>query len=314
MGGDGSTILEVDGSGAASNWCVYNRDCVYGIGTNANQLNVYGKGTAGINFQVSNVSNAMVIDSNGRVGIGTTSPSAPLEISAGNTQSPLTNGLYVYNSTNVANRDAIIAAQVAGSSGGDAYISLDVKNEYGWSIGLDNDDSNKLKISGDYDSLTAATRMVIDNTGKVGIGTTSPTQLLEVNGVVKASAFQGDGSGLTGISAGKWSDATGGINYTGGKVGIGKSSPSEMLEVNGSVKASSFKKSDGTVLESGLGTAHSVWHKSSDGKERIRWRKNSTTYFRSGHNNSPLFEFRNSSDQWRIKIDDKGRINRYYYD
>ena len=155
MGGDGSTILEVDGSGAASNWCVYNRDCVYGIGTNANQLNVYGKGTAGINFQVSNVSNAMVIDSNGRVGIGTTSPSAPLEISAGNTQSPLTNGLYVYNSTNVANRDAIIAAQVAGSSGGDAYISLDVKNEYGWSIGIDNDDSNKLKISGDYDSLTA---------------------------------------------------------------------------------------------------------------------------------------------------------------
>ena len=64
--------------------------------------------------------------------------------------------------------------------------------------------------------------MVIDNTGKVGIGTTSPTQLLEVNGVVKASAFQGDGSGLTGINPGRWDTTTGGINYTGGKVGIGK--------------------------------------------------------------------------------------------
>ena len=99
----------------------------------------------------------MVIDSNGRVGIGTTNPSAPLQISAGNTQSPLTNGLYVYNSCECGESGCDIAAQVAGSSGGDAYISLDVKNEYGWSIGLDNDDSNKLKISGDYDSLTAAT-------------------------------------------------------------------------------------------------------------------------------------------------------------
>ena len=68
MGGDGSTLLEINGSGAASNWCVYNKDCVYGIGTNANQLNVFGKGTAGINFEVSNASNAMVIDSSGKVG------------------------------------------------------------------------------------------------------------------------------------------------------------------------------------------------------------------------------------------------------
>ena len=39
-------------------------------------------------------------------------------------------------------------------------------------------------------------------------------------GTVKATAFVGDGSGLTGAD-GKWSDATGGIAYTGGNVGIG---------------------------------------------------------------------------------------------
>jgi hypothetical protein len=45
--------------------------------------------------------------------------------------------------------------------------------------------------------------MRIDSSGKVGIGTSSPTQKLDVSGTVKATAFQGDGSALTNVSAGK---------------------------------------------------------------------------------------------------------------
>ena len=44
-------------------------------------------------------------------------------------------------------------------------------------------------------------RVTIANDGKVGIGSPEPTELLDVNGTVKATAFSGSGAGLTGIPA-----------------------------------------------------------------------------------------------------------------
>ncbi len=46
-----------------------------------------------------------------------------------------------------------------------------------------------------------ATAITIDSNENVGVGTTSPTQKLEVNGTVKATAFEGDGSALTNVSS-----------------------------------------------------------------------------------------------------------------
>jgi Chaperone of endosialidase len=48
-------------------------------------------------------------------------------------------------------------------------------------------------------------RLRLRANGQVGLGTATPTQALEVVGTVKATAFEGDGAGLTGVSA---SDAT----------------------------------------------------------------------------------------------------------
>ncbi|MCH7575326.1 MAG: hypothetical protein IIA59_09400 [Candidatus Marinimicrobia bacterium] len=74
--------------------------------------------------------------------------------------------------------------------------------------------------------------LYVSRAGNVGIGTAEPGAKLEVNGTVKATAFQGDGSQLTGISAGKWSDGLGGvIYYNEGHVGIGTDAPTAPLTI-----------------------------------------------------------------------------------
>ena len=90
-------------------------------------------------------------------------------------------------------------------------------------------------------------------TGKTGLGIEQPQERLEVNGNIKATSFQGDGSNLTGVvknldlAVKKAGDTmTGALTIQNsltvtGKVGIATTAtPSERLEVNGNVKATSF--------------------------------------------------------------------------
>ncbi|GCA91913.1 hypothetical protein [Microcystis aeruginosa] len=90
-------------------------------------------------------------------------------------------------------------------------------------------------------------------TRKTGLGIEQPQERLEVNGNVKATSFQGDGSNLTGVvknldlAVKKAGDTmTGALTIQNdltvtGNVGIATTAaPSERLEVNGNVKATSF--------------------------------------------------------------------------
>jgi len=68
--------------------------------------------------------------------------------------------------------------------------------------------------------------------GAVGINTTAPTVMLDVNGTAKATAFVGDGSGLTNLPAGsQWTTTGSNIYYNSGNIGMGTSSPATALEV-----------------------------------------------------------------------------------
>jgi hypothetical protein len=80
-----------------------------------------------------------------------------------------------------------------------------------------------------------------ESTGKVGIGTIDPTEKLEVAGTVKATRFiLGDGSELTSSGSGlsQWTTSGSDIYYNTGKVGIGTTSPTQKLMIQGTSGAS----------------------------------------------------------------------------
>ena len=133
--------------------------------------------------------NTYIADTGGNVGIGTSNPSAKLHIEAVD-GSPNENGLYVYNPHNTTNKNAIIAARVAGESSGDPFVSWDVAGSGGWSMGIDNSDHNKLKIGAEWHGPSDKTVMTLDRGNRnVGIGTTNPTHKLEVSGTIKATSL-----------------------------------------------------------------------------------------------------------------------------
>ena len=116
--------------------------------------------------------------SDGNVGIGTTSPTEKLEVN-GTVKATLLN----ITSTSAANLIGNYRFHQ------DGYLQMNQKD---------------LKIAKWQSTETHLT--VMYDTGNVGIGTTSPTEKLEVIGNVIATSFIGDGSALTGVTAG--SDST----------------------------------------------------------------------------------------------------------
>ena len=142
----------------------------------------------------------------GNVGIGTTSPSVKLQVQQDQTAE--SNVIFMNNSTG-ANAAIRLSLNVGNPAGDDPKISFNVGDGgLDWTIGVDNSDSDKFKISGGTDShnpnLGTNDRLVIESSGDVGIGTDAPTKRLDIrtdNGVLIRGATGSTNAGLSFLPA-----------------------------------------------------------------------------------------------------------------
>ena len=91
----------------------------------------------------------LTISSNGNIGVGTTGPVRDLHINKTNASGQVR--LQVENNDNTsATSHSVISIYSGGASGGDPFLHWKVDAVQDWSIGIDNSDADKLKISKNF--------------------------------------------------------------------------------------------------------------------------------------------------------------------
>ena len=204
------------------------------------------------------VSDTVYVDEpNNRVGIGTTAPGAKLEVN-GNTRIVGSLQLYLGSTSN----QYLSISNTFGST----FINTGTSGETIF-IGAPSTYQSNLQLQGDFivrggssstsiqtkSSLNVITNKIVDsgisyfNAGNVGIGTTSPSDRLEVaaaNSQLRLRDTDDNNFAQFSYSSGKLvvrnNSTTTTVNQftldSIGRIGIGTTSPNEKLEVNGSVR------------------------------------------------------------------------------
>jgi hypothetical protein len=226
-------------------------------GTWYNSAYFNNAGVARIHRWLTGGAESMRIDTSGNVGIGISSPATKFHVLDGT------------SSLRFRQNGTVAETLTVGPSGGDAAIYLgDVADTVRAGLYYDTSE-NDLQIRGYNNS----TRILIDSSGNVGIGTSSPTQALEVAGTIRSSISSALSSYIATTSGGGgffiepddysaanpvWEIKTyaseplafqmGGTERmrieSSGNVGIGTTAPAVKLEVNnGSATGTALKVS-----------------------------------------------------------------------
>ena len=171
--GDAGQFLKTDGSGVLSFDTVSQPDSDK-ITEGNTEAEVVDTGSDG-HFKVTTEGTERFrVIADGKVGIGTSTPGELLQI---------------YDAS------------------GNPTINVRANNQNTASLKLENDDGDWTISSGTSSyplnfAVGGSNKLTILNDGKVGIGDTTPSTELEVNGTVTATAFAGSGANLTGILGG----------------------------------------------------------------------------------------------------------------
>ena len=228
----------------------FGHNTLYAAGSNTDQnLGIKAKGTTGNVILTTNDAERMRVTGGGNVGVGTANPLQKLHVGG---------KLAVDNNVGIGNTDPHAPLQFSNDLPNRKIVLFEAANNdhqfYGFGV-----NSNTLRyqvsnITGKHVFYSGASEtssnelMLITGEGRVGIGITNPTAMLEiargtapngslwVNGTTYASHFNFGPSEDTYIRGGK----SGGkviINDYGdfGNVGIGTASPLQKLHVGGNV-------------------------------------------------------------------------------
>ncbi len=128
------------------------------------------------------------INADGKMGIGTSSPSTTLHIQNGNTAGPTDPAnntlpsIYLFNTNSTStSANSILSLRTSGNSGGSPFLSFDIFGVRGYSMGMDNGDADKFKIIPNWNFTGLSSPILtIDTDNKVGIGTASPARRFHV--------------------------------------------------------------------------------------------------------------------------------------
>jgi len=176
--GSPSSLVSVVSSDAKTEFLVDNNgavgDSVFKIRLAGSVAYMFGVDDSdGDKFKISSGVNLgqndmLTLDQYGRLGIGTSSPLAELHISADDAKTE-----FIFENS---------------AADGDLGLKFKLTGSSAWLFGVDDSDGDKLKITTNS-NFGSGEQFVLARDGKVGIGTSSPTTMLEVAGETKTNAL-----------------------------------------------------------------------------------------------------------------------------
>ncbi|MHC4085024.1 MAG: DUF5050 domain-containing protein [Planctomycetota bacterium] len=230
--------------------------------SNPSKWRFFNNRTSGNYDWVTSGSIKMTLDNSGDLGIGTTSPSSKLHVEDDTTSDVQ---ITIHNQNNAGSERLFFGTSTTSDAGILVYGSTNATYPGKWRF-LNN------KTSGHFDWLAGASiRMTLANNGNLGIGTTIPTQKLDVSGNVTASRYYDRNNTSYYLDPG----STGYSAKFAGNVGIGTTVPSSRLHVEDNTTGEVSLKINNT---NNTGSERLYFGSNTSDAAMIVWGPSNTTY------------------------------------